>query len=46
MDLKTMDIIGKYEGVAGYPVDIMVKYQKFLRDGRENGMDVSDILYF
>lgn len=46
MDLKTTDIIGKYEGVAGNPVDITVKYQKFLRDGRDNGMDVSDILYF
>lgn len=46
LDLKTMNMIRKYEGVAGYPVDLMVKYQKFLRDGKENGGDVSDILYF
>ena len=37
LDLKTMNMIRKYEGVAGYPVDLMVKYQKFLRDGKENG---------
>ena len=46
LDLKTMNMIRKYEGVAGYPVDLMVKYQKFLRDGKENGVDVSDVLYF
>mgnify|MGYP000392838286 FL=1 len=46
LDLKNMNMIRKYEGVAGYPVDLMVKYQKFLRDGKENGVDVSDVLYF
>ena len=46
LDLKTMNMIRKYEGVAGYPVDLIVKYQKYLRDGKENGVEVSDVLHF
>lgn len=46
LDMKTWSLIKKYEGVSGYPVDVTIKYQKFLRDGKENGSTVSDVLYF
>ena len=46
LNMKTMELIKKYEGVSGCPVDVIIKYQKFLRDGKEDGSTVSDVLYF
>ena len=45
LDLKTGELVKKYEGVAGVPVDVKIKYQKWLRDGKEGG-DIVDMLYF
>ncbi|RHR79767.1 PKD-like family lipoprotein [Odoribacter sp. AF15-53] len=45
LDLKTGELIKKYEGVSGVPVDVKIKYQKWLRDGKEGG-SVADVLYF
>lgn len=46
IDRNTRELIKKYEGVCGYPVDITIKYQKYLREGKENGTVVTDNLYF
>lgn len=46
IDRKTMELIKKYDSVSGYPVDIIIKYQNFLRDGKQDGNNVSDKLYF
>ena len=45
LDLKTGELVKKYEGVAGVPVDVKIKYQKWLRDGKEGG-NIVDMLYF
>ena len=45
LDLKTGELVKKYEGISGVPVDVKIKYQKWLRDGKEGG-NVVDMLYF
>ncbi len=45
LDLKTMNMIRKYEGVAGYPVDLMVKYQNFSEMGKRMGGCVGYIVF-
>lgn len=35
IDAVTLDEKAKYQGVSGYPVDIMVKYKYFYRDGAD-----------
>ena len=45
LDLKTGELVKKYEGVAGVPVDVKIKYQKWLRDCKEGG-NIVDMLYF
>lgn len=45
LNLKTFGLIKKYERVSGYPVDIHLKYQQLLVDGKENGA-VKDVLHF
>ena len=39
------ELVKKYEGISGVPVDVKIKYQKRLRDGKEGG-NVVDMLYF
>ena len=39
------ELVKKYEGISGVPVDVKIKYQKWLRDGKEGG-NVVDMLYF
>lgn len=46
LDLQTRQLIKKYEGISGNPVDVKIKYQKYLRDGKLNGTTVSDNLFF
>lgn len=36
LDSKTRQLIKKYERVCGRPVDIMIKYQQYFRDGKAN----------
>ena len=38
LDLKTGELVKKYEGISGVPVDVKIKYQKWLRDGKEEEM--------
>ena len=45
LDLKAGELVKKYEGISGVPVDVKIKYQKWLRDGKEGG-NVVDMLYF
>lgn len=33
INAKDYSLVGKYEGVAGYPVDVIVKYQYYFRGG-------------
>ena len=42
---KFRELVKKYEGISGVPVDVKIKYQKWLRDGKEGG-NVVDMLYF
>ncbi len=45
LKLDDRSLIRKYSGIAGRPVDVIIKYQKYLWDGKENGA-VVDVLHW
>ena len=46
LERKTLKLVKKYESVSGYPVDVIIKYQKYLREGKLDGSIVTDNLKF
>ena len=45
LKLDDRSLIRKYSGIAGRPVDVMIKYQKYLWGGREGGKVVDELYW-
>jgi len=43
LKLDDRSLIRKYSGIAGRPVDVIIKYQKYLYDGKEGGKVVDEL---
>ena len=44
IDATTFEPVYHYKGIAGMPVDVMVKYQSYYRDGKDNDDHMVDPL--
>ena len=42
IDAITYQTVYHHKGIAGFPVDVMVKYQTYYRDGKDNQDNLVD----